>query len=51
MIERVLQRLLNAAVLAFPIVAAMKTENLVYLLTIIPIGIVVIISEAAIVKK
>lgn len=51
MIERLIHRFLNAFLLTFPIAAAVKTENLVYLLTILPIGAVVVIIDASAQKK
>lgn len=51
MIERLIHRFLNAFLLTFPIAAAVKTENLVYLLTIIPIAAAVVIIDGATPKK
>lgn len=50
-VERIIQRTLNSFVLIFPIVAAVRTDNLIYLLTIIPIGATIVIIDSATVKK
>lgn len=51
MIEKIIHRFLNTFILAFPIVAAVRTENLVYLLTILPIAAAVVIIDGATPKK